>query len=145
TPRAIRSDRETRLYNDKFAKVMSKLGHAHFKRMQDMSNDGLIPAFDMNTGKFPRPSQRSLIYGTEDIGASVVPEKVTEEVFVQQPKHELRKSKRNRTPKNFGPEFQLYLIEGTKDKDSDQHSYCFNVEDDPKTFDEVMKSQDVAF
>ncbi|GJZ94614.1 zinc finger, CCHC-type containing protein [Tanacetum coccineum] len=28
---------------------------------------------------------------------------------------------------------------------SDQHSFCFNVEDDPKTFDEAMKSQDVAF
>ncbi|GJZ63047.1 zinc finger, CCHC-type containing protein [Tanacetum coccineum] len=74
----------------------------------------------------------------------VVPEEVTKEV-VQQPKPELRKSKRNRTPKDFGPEFQLYLIEGTRDEVSDQHSYCFNVEDDPKTFDEAIKSQDVAF
>ncbi|GKA36968.1 zinc finger, CCHC-type containing protein [Tanacetum coccineum] len=32
-----------------------------------------------------------------------------------------------------------------RDEVSDQHSYCFNVEDDPKTFDEAMKSQDVAF
>ncbi|GKD28416.1 zinc finger, CCHC-type containing protein [Tanacetum coccineum] len=28
-----------------------KLGHVHFKRMQDMSKDGLIPAFDMDTVK----------------------------------------------------------------------------------------------
>ncbi|GJT58172.1 zinc finger, CCHC-type containing protein [Tanacetum coccineum] len=48
-----------------------------------------------------------------------------------------------RTPKNFGHEFQLYLIEGTKDMVSDQHSYCFSVEDDPKTFDEAMNSYDV--
>ncbi|GKC88418.1 hypothetical protein Tco_1149067 [Tanacetum coccineum] len=82
--------------------------------------------------------------GTEYIGGSVVPEEDTEEV-VQQPEPELRKSKRNRTPKNFGPEFQLYLIEGTRDEVSNQHSYCFNFEDDPKTFDEAMKSQDVAF
>ncbi|GKD60883.1 zinc finger, CCHC-type containing protein [Tanacetum coccineum] len=34
---------------------------------------------------------------------------------------------------------------GTRDFIFDQHSYCFNVEDDPKTFDEAMKSQDVAF
>ncbi|GJW43937.1 zinc finger, CCHC-type containing protein [Tanacetum coccineum] len=74
----------------------------------------------------------------------VVPKDVTEKV-VQQPEPELRKSKRNRNPKNFRPEFQLYLIEGTRDEVSDQHSYCFNVEDDPKTFDEAMKSQDVAF
>ncbi|GJY15305.1 zinc finger, CCHC-type containing protein [Tanacetum coccineum] len=29
-----------------------------------------------------------------------------------------------------------------RDEVSDQHSYCFNVADDPKTFDEAMKSQD---
>ncbi|GJZ01252.1 zinc finger, CCHC-type containing protein [Tanacetum coccineum] len=57
----------------------------------------------------------------------------------------LEKSKRNKTPKDFGPEFQLYLIEGTRDEFSDQHSYCFNVEDVPKTFDEAIKSQDVTF
>ncbi|GJV99704.1 zinc finger, CCHC-type containing protein [Tanacetum coccineum] len=77
-------------------------------------------------------------------GGSVVPEKVIEEV-VQQPEPELRKSKRHRTTKDFRPEFELYLIEGTRDLISDQHSYCFNVDDDPKTFDEATKSQDVAF
>nr|GEX86293.1 zinc finger, CCHC-type [Tanacetum cinerariifolium] len=30
-------------------------------------------------------------------------------------------------------------------KVSGQHSYCFNVEDDPTTFDEAMKSKGVAF
>ncbi|GKB62216.1 zinc finger, CCHC-type containing protein, partial [Tanacetum coccineum] len=30
----------------------ARLGHVHFKRMQDMSKDGLIPAFDMNTEKY---------------------------------------------------------------------------------------------
>ncbi|GJV56068.1 zinc finger, CCHC-type containing protein [Tanacetum coccineum] len=87
----------------------------------------------------PYTKSEVLVNGTEDIGGSVVPEEVTEDV-VQQPKPELRKSKRHRTPKDFGPEFQLYLIEGTRDKVSDQHSYCFNVEDDPQTFDEAMKS-----
>ncbi|GKC50803.1 zinc finger, CCHC-type containing protein [Tanacetum coccineum] len=164
----------------------ARLGHVHFKRMQDMSKDGLIPAFDMDTEKLicvicmlllhsgnkkyfvtfidyasraesrvlgavvrlpdpklktlgergiecifigyaehskafrfssvPRPSQRSVVKGTEDSGGSVVPKKVTEEV-VQQPELKLRKSKRHRTPKDFGPEFQLYLIKGTKDED----------------------------
>ncbi|GJV98308.1 zinc finger, CCHC-type containing protein [Tanacetum coccineum] len=91
----------------------------------------------------PRPSLR-ILNGTEDIGGSVVPKEVTKEV-VQQPKLELRKSKRNRTPKDFGPEFQLYLIEGARDEVFDQHSYFFNVDNNPKTFDEAMKSQDVAF
>ncbi|GKF19650.1 zinc finger, CCHC-type containing protein, partial [Tanacetum coccineum] len=100
--------------------------------------------FDENRfSSVPKPSLR-IPNGTEDIGGSVVPEEVTEEV-VQQPEPKLRKSKKNRNPKNFGSKFQLYLIEGTRDEVSNQHSYCFNVEDDPKTFDEAMKSQDVAF
>ncbi|GKD65841.1 zinc finger, CCHC-type containing protein, partial [Tanacetum coccineum] len=33
----------------------------------------------------------------------------------------------------------------TRDEVSDQHSYCFNVEDDPKAFDEAIKSHDDAF
>ncbi|GJS18875.1 zinc finger, CCHC-type containing protein [Tanacetum coccineum] len=84
----------------------ARLGHVHFKRMQDMAKDELIPAFDMDTQKFssvPRPSLK-IPNGTEDICGSVVPEEVTDEV-VQQPEPELRKSKRNRTLKNFGPEF----------------------------------------
>ncbi|GJY20502.1 zinc finger, CCHC-type containing protein, partial [Tanacetum coccineum] len=202
----------------------ARLGHVHFKRMQDMSNDGLIPAFDMDTEKcqtcmlnkitkkpfqnvkretkvlelihsdlcdlhatpslgnkkavvrlpdpklktlgergiecifvryaehskafrfyvssVPRPSQRSLVKGTENSGGSVVSERVIDEIVQQS---EPRKSKRHRTPKDFGPEFQLYLVEGTRDEVSNQHSYSFNVEDNPKTFNEAMKSEDVAF
>nr|GEV90079.1 zinc finger, CCHC-type [Tanacetum cinerariifolium] len=101
--------------------------------------------FDENRfSSVPRPSQKSMVKGTEDSNGLVVPEKVTEEV-VQKPEPELRKSKKNRTPKDFEPEFQLYLIEGTRDEVSDQHSYCFIIENDPKTFDEAMNSQDVAF
>nr|GEV45425.1 zinc finger, CCHC-type [Tanacetum cinerariifolium] len=92
----------------------------------------------------PRPSQRSLVKGTANSGGLVVSERVTNEI-VQQFESQLRKSKRHKTPKDFGPEFQLYLIEGTRDEVSDQKFYCFNVKDDPKTFDKAMKSQDVAF
>ncbi|GJZ14336.1 hypothetical protein Tco_0549566 [Tanacetum coccineum] len=99
--------------------------------------------FDENRfSSVPRPSLR-IPNGTEDIGGSMALEEVTEEVVTQQSEPRTRKGKKNRTPKNFGPEFQLYLIEGTKDEVSKQHSYCFNVEDDPKIFDEAIKSQDV--
>nr|GEZ67016.1 hypothetical protein [Tanacetum cinerariifolium] len=63
-----------------------------------------------------RPSQRSLINRTKDIGGLVVSEEITEEVVTQQPKPNLKKAKENRTSKNFGPEFQLYLIEETRDE-----------------------------
>ncbi|GJZ81836.1 zinc finger, CCHC-type containing protein [Tanacetum coccineum] len=108
----------------------------------NLINESRDAIFDENRfSSVPRPSQRSLI----NIGGSMVPEEATEEVMAQQPKPELRKSKRNKTPKNFRHEFQLYLIEGIRDEVSDQQSYCFNVENDPKTFDEAMQSQDVAF
>ncbi|GKA30431.1 hypothetical protein Tco_0716736 [Tanacetum coccineum] len=60
--------------------------------------------FDKN--RFSSVSRLSLRIpnGTEYIGGSVVPKEVTEEA-IQQPEPELRKSKRNRTPKDFGPEF----------------------------------------
>nr|GEU41524.1 zinc finger, CCHC-type [Tanacetum cinerariifolium] len=71
--------------------------------------------FDENIfSSFLRPSQRSLINGTKDIGSSVVSQEVTEEVVTQQPEPELRKGKINKTLKNFGLEFQLYLIEETR-------------------------------
>ncbi|GKF72765.1 zinc finger, CCHC-type containing protein [Tanacetum coccineum] len=75
--------------------------------------------FDENRfSSVPKPSLRNL---NGDIGGSVVLEEVTEEV-VQQPEPDPRKDKRNRTPKNLGTEFQLYLIKGTRDEVSDQHS-----------------------
>nr|GEU58577.1 zinc finger, CCHC-type [Tanacetum cinerariifolium] len=95
-----------------------------------------------NENKFSsvlRPSFK-ILNRTEDIGGSVVLEEVTKEVVTQQPKPELKKGKMNRTPKDFRPKFHLYLIKGTRDEVSDQQSCCFNVEDEPKTFNEAMKS-----
>ncbi|GKA88639.1 zinc finger, CCHC-type containing protein [Tanacetum coccineum] len=124
-------------------------GNQAFKRWNDIHKVGvnsLDAIFDKNRlSSVPRPSQRFLINGTEDIGGSMFPKEDIKGIVVQQPKPELRKSKRNRTPKNFGPEFQLYLIEETVYEVFDQHSYYFNVEDDPKKFNEAIKSQDVAF
>ncbi|KAL0324640.1 UNVERIFIED_CONTAM: Retrovirus-related Pol polyprotein from transposon TNT 1-94 [Sesamum calycinum] len=37
------------------------------------------------------------------------------------------------------------MIPSSRDEVSTLYPYCFNVEDDSKTFDEAMKSQDVAF
>ncbi|GJX44205.1 zinc finger, CCHC-type containing protein [Tanacetum coccineum] len=100
--------------------------------------------FDENRfSLIPRPNH--MVSGSIETkyDGSYVLEEVFEEVVVQQPK--LRKRKRVRIPKSFRPELQLYLIEGTMDDVFDQHSYCFNIEDNPKTFDEAMKFQDIAF
>ncbi|GJY00152.1 zinc finger, CCHC-type containing protein [Tanacetum coccineum] len=36
-------------------------------------------------------------------------------------------------------------VEGSRDEIASQYSYCYSIEEDPKTFDEAMKSQDIAF
>ncbi|GJW59596.1 zinc finger, CCHC-type containing protein [Tanacetum coccineum] len=56
-----------------------------------------------------------------------------------------RKSTRTRKAKSFGYDFQLYLVEGTRDKTLSQRKYCFIIEEDPRTLSEAMASRDVAF
>ncbi|GJR88582.1 zinc finger, CCHC-type containing protein [Tanacetum coccineum] len=36
-------------------------------------------------------------------------------------------------------------VEGSRDEIASQYYYCYSIEEDPKTFDEAMKSRDVAF
>ncbi|KAD5960228.1 hypothetical protein E3N88_11700 [Mikania micrantha] len=58
---------------------------------------------------------------------------------------ECRKSKRARKAKYFGHEFHLYLVEGTRNVVEYQYQYCFNIEKDPKTYNEEITSRDVDF
>ncbi|GJR92959.1 zinc finger, CCHC-type containing protein [Tanacetum coccineum] len=58
---------------------------------------------------------------------------------------EPRRSNRARVAKSYGSDFQLYLVEGSRDEIASQYSYCYSTEEDPKTFDEAMKSRDIAF
>ena len=57
----------------------------------------------------------------------------------------LRRSKRVRIEKSFGPDFIIYLVEGTRDSHSRQIVVTPSIESDPLTFGDAMKSQDVAF
>ena len=58
---------------------------------------------------------------------------------------EPRRGKRARKPKSYGSDFQLYLVEGSKDQIESQYSYCYSIEEDPRTYDEAIKSRDSAF
>nr|GEY80877.1 zinc finger, CCHC-type [Tanacetum cinerariifolium] len=59
--------------------------------------------------------------------------------------HTLKHKKEELTLVELGSHLRIEeSLRVTRDEISDQHSYCFNVEDDPKTFDESIKSQDVA-
>nr|GEW87378.1 zinc finger, CCHC-type [Tanacetum cinerariifolium] len=58
---------------------------------------------------------------------------------------EPRKGKRVRKAKSYGSDFQLYLVEGSRDQVGSQYSYCFSIEEDPRTYNEAMQSRDIAF
>ena len=63
---------------------------------------------------------------------------------------EKRKSQRIRKVKDFGPDFisyqaQLFLVEENRQVALNKISIVFNIEDDPKTFEEAMASKDSAF
>nr|GEZ70470.1 zinc finger, CCHC-type [Tanacetum cinerariifolium] len=55
-----------------------------------------------------------------------------------------RKSTRTRKAKSFGSDFQLYFVEGTRDKTLSQRVYYFIIDEDPRTLSEAMASRDVA-
>ena len=37
------------------------------------------------------------------------------------------------------------MVEGSRDEIKIQYQYCFNIEEDPRTYSEAMASQEVAF
>nr|GEY86887.1 zinc finger, CCHC-type [Tanacetum cinerariifolium] len=58
---------------------------------------------------------------------------------------EPRRGKRVRKAKSYGSDFQLYLVEGSRDQVGSQYSYCYIIEEDPRTYNEAMQSRDSAF
>ncbi|GKD00677.1 zinc finger, CCHC-type containing protein [Tanacetum coccineum] len=58
---------------------------------------------------------------------------------------EPRIDKRVRKAKSYGFDFQLYLVEGSRDQVGSQYSYYFSIEEDLRTYNEAMQSRDAAF
>nr|GEX24028.1 zinc finger, CCHC-type [Tanacetum cinerariifolium] len=58
---------------------------------------------------------------------------------------EPRKGKRVRKAKSYGCDFQLYLVEGSRDQVGLQYSYCYSIEEDPRTYNEAMQSRYSGF
>ncbi|GJT27305.1 zinc finger, CCHC-type containing protein [Tanacetum coccineum] len=146
----------------------ARLGHVHLKRMQDMSKDGLIPAFDMDTEKtesrvlgavvrLPDPKLKTLgERGIECIFVGYVEHSKAFRFYVIEHNdsvliNSIIESRvaifdENRSPSLPRP--ILRIPNGTEDIGGSvvpEEVTKEEVEDDPKTFDEAMKSHDVAF
>nr|GEV78252.1 zinc finger, CCHC-type [Tanacetum cinerariifolium] len=58
---------------------------------------------------------------------------------------EPRRGKRARKAKSYGYDFQLYLVEGSRDQIGSQYSYWYSIEADLRTYNKAMQSRDDAF
>nr|GEV65968.1 zinc finger, CCHC-type [Tanacetum cinerariifolium] len=56
-----------------------------------------------------------------------------------------RRGKRIQKAKSYGFDFQLYLVEGSRDQVGSQYSYCYSIEEDTRTYNEAMQSREAAF
>ncbi|GJY28762.1 zinc finger, CCHC-type containing protein [Tanacetum coccineum] len=152
----------------------ARLGHVYFKRMQDMSKDGLIPNFDMDTEKwfFYVSLLQSKDEALDKFKGFKTEVELQQRFYVIEPNDSvlinsiiesrddifnenrfssvLRPSLRipNGTEDIGGlvvPRPSLKIPNGTEDIGGSVVPEEAIEEDDPKTFDEAMKSQDVAF
>nr|GEY56361.1 zinc finger, CCHC-type [Tanacetum cinerariifolium] len=101
-------------------------------KMKNMGEKGIDCIFIRPRGMI-QPSSSKIakneVEGTDDVPGPFVP----------------RKSTKIGKAKSFGSNFQLYLVEGTRDKTLSQREYCFIIEEDLRTLSEAMASRDVAF
>ncbi|KAK3017740.1 hypothetical protein RJ639_003096 [Escallonia herrerae] len=58
---------------------------------------------------------------------------------------EPRRSKQMRIAKTYGPNFYMYLVERTRTAIQNSIPIVLNVESDPRTYEEAMRSQDSSF
>nr|GEW06057.1 hypothetical protein [Tanacetum cinerariifolium] len=58
---------------------------------------------------------------------------------------EPRKGKTVQKAKSYGSDFQLYLVERSRDQVGLQYSYCYSIEEDSRTYNKAMKSRDFSF
>nr|GEU33221.1 hypothetical protein [Tanacetum cinerariifolium] len=146
----------------------ARLGHVHYKRMLEMSKDDLILAIDENLEKYTTCMLMKRL-GNHFKGRSKLPnpkmktlgEKGIDCIFVGYAEHskayrddhsddvssetlEPRRGKRARKAKSYGSDFQLYLVEGSRDQVGSQYSYCYNIEEDLRTYNEATQSRDAT-
>lgn len=58
---------------------------------------------------------------------------------------EIRRSARARIAKIYGPQLYLYLVVGSRDEMTKSVPIILNIDFDPETFEEAMKSRDSSF
>nr|GEU50514.1 zinc finger, CCHC-type [Tanacetum cinerariifolium] len=120
----------------------ARLGHVHYKRMLKMSKDNLTHTIDENLEKCTTcpytPQQNDMAERKNRalkeminsmLSYSGLSDRFWEEALLTA----------------FYLVNKLYLVEGSRDQVGSQYSYCYSIEDDPRTYNEAMQSRDVAW
>ncbi|GJY95462.1 zinc finger, CCHC-type containing protein [Tanacetum coccineum] len=151
----------------------ARLGHVHYKRMLEMSKDELIPAIDENPDKYRGGEYYDLVFfqSVSIIHETIAPytpqqngvaerknralKKMVNSCYLLRDDHsddvpseisEPRKGKRVRKAKSYGSDFQLYLVEGSRDQVGSQYFLpVHSIEEDHRTIMKARKSRDSAF
>nr|GEU84510.1 hypothetical protein [Tanacetum cinerariifolium] len=124
-----------------FVKIVASLRHMNWFYVIEPNNsiiESRDAIFDENRfSSIPRPKDiiPNSIKSQRDDHSNDVPSETP------QP----RKGKRVRKAKLHGYDFQLYLVKRSRDQVRSQYSYCYSIEEDPRTYNEVMQSCDAAF
>ncbi|GJU39749.1 zinc finger, CCHC-type containing protein [Tanacetum coccineum] len=122
----------------------ARLGYVHYKRMQDMSKDELIPAFDMDT-----KNDLCDLHATPSLG-----NKKYFVTFIDNASRDQSQGEKGSECNLSGyAEHSKDLVHETKSRIPNRTEYIGQFhrpkeslkEDDPKTFKKYEKSQDVAF
>ncbi|GJT67004.1 zinc finger, CCHC-type containing protein [Tanacetum coccineum] len=111
----------------------ARLGHVHFKRMQDMFKDGLILAFDTDNENDLFDLNATPSLGNKKYFVTFIDDASRDAIFDENIFSSIPKLS------------QRSLINGTGYINGSVSPEEVTEEDDPNTFDEAMKSQDVAF
>ncbi|GKB84560.1 zinc finger, CCHC-type containing protein [Tanacetum coccineum] len=129
--------------------------HVHFKRMQDISKDGLIPAFDMDTEKWNKKyfvTFIAMLQGIECIFVGYAEHSKAFRFYVIKPNDSVSINSIIESMDAIFDENRFFLVPRPSHKISNRIEDIggsvfpeeVTKEDDLKTFDEAMKSQDVA-
>ncbi|GJR29966.1 hypothetical protein Tco_1106198 [Tanacetum coccineum] len=125
----------------------ARLGHVYYKRMQDMSKDGLISAFDMDTKNDLCDLHATLSLRNKNYFVTFINDALR--FYVIEPNESVLINSIIESMDAIFDENRFLLVPRPSlripNETEDIGGSMVPKEDDPKIFDEAMKSQDVAF
>ena len=123
-------------------------------RLLDLSSNSIVESRDVefieNKFKDDTNTSQSTIPDISQKPMDVPTPFINNKRKVVEEQTEVRRTKRIRKEKNFGPDFIssqaiAFLTEGTREEVTNKIPIVLNIEDDPKTYKEAVTSRDSAF